>query len=309
MALEFSTTPFVSAVQQIADSAGASGDNEMTTRAWRSLNAGIQHFNNRYKWNWLDTEPAVQLVVAPFQVTGVTASGGQASAAAPAGHGIQTDDWLLGSGFADGVRVSATAASGFGFTLASTGMVGTAAITVTANRDCYALPFNWKSMYSVRLLNSPGPLYPINRRSYDRSSYDQYTASTPQWYDTFQAQQRSKVRLIPSPNASEVLEIRCHRAMATASASAVTTTLDIPSDYEGYLISWAKWHFLTDKGPERRAQAETWHALGVEGLAVMLRDQQNQPDEAPGFTPGSLVDGMWPNDRSTRNLAWQYEGG
>lgn len=306
-ALEFSTTPFVTAVQQIADAAGASGDGEMTTRAWRSLNAGLQHFNNRYRWNWLWTEAAPQLVLAPFTVTGVTASGGAASAAAPPGHGLAVDDWLLGSGFAAGVRVSATAASAFGFTLATTGMTGTAVVSVTGNRDFYALPSDWKAAYSVRLLNSPKPLYPVNRRIYDRSGYDQYVASTPEWYDTFQDQARGKIRLVPSPNASDVLELRYHRAMATASASASTATLDIPSDYEPYLIAWAKWHFLTDKGPERAAQAQVWHALGVEGLAVMLRDQQNQPDEAIGFTPGAAMDG-WPNDRSTRNLNWSYEG-
>jgi hypothetical protein len=101
---EASQTPFVSAVQQIADSCGASADTEMTTRAGISLNSAIRHFNNRHKWNWLLTEAAPIVVLAPFGVAGVTASASVASAAAPAGHGIKTDDFISGLTWPMGTR-------------------------------------------------------------------------------------------------------------------------------------------------------------------------------------------------------------
>src|SRR5678815_2410643 len=146
-----STLTWASAIGQIADSAGASGDAEMRTRALASLRASFQFLNSK-KWEFTRTEASPIQVIAPFTVTAVTASGGAASAAAPAGHGIKPDDLILGSGFILGARVSATAASSFGFNGTITGFTGTAIVSVSANRDFYDLPSDWKVGYDVRLL-------------------------------------------------------------------------------------------------------------------------------------------------------------
>jgi hypothetical protein len=302
-----STYPWVSAVQEIADSAGASADAEMTTRAHRSLRAAFQHFNGKYDWDFLRTEHSPVVLVPPFTVTGVTASGAAASAAAPAGHGVLVSDLLIGSGFTLGTRVSATAASGFGFNTSITGFTGTAVQTTTVQRDLYDLPSDWKSVYSLRLLSTNTSLTYIGRRAYDRAVSDENLSSTPYYYDLFRSGSGGKIRVLPSPSAADTLQIRYYRRFFLASASGVATSfaLDIPEDYESYPIAWAKWHFLTDKGEGRKDQATVWMQLAQEGLKTMLADQTNIPDESLGFQPAHSIT-VAPGDKSTRFLDWSY---
>jgi len=296
-----STTPFISAVQQIADSCGASADTEMTTRAWRSMNSAIQHFNNRAKWNWLMTETAPTLITKSWTITGITASGGQASAASPAGHTLAVDDLVSGSTFGMGARVCATAASGFSLNLAVLG-TGSNSYSITASRDYYSIPADLKAIYSVRLLSKDVALRPLPQRMWDRLSTTELSEGEAQWYTTFNFGTKGKIRLLPIPNASDYMVVRYHRAMATGSASASTATLDIASDYEPYLMAWAKWHFLTDKGEDRKAQATTWLALAENGLTTMLKEQTAQPDDEIGFTPGHARG--YASDTSTRGIEW-----
>jgi hypothetical protein len=302
---EASQTPFVSAVQQIADTCGASADTEMTTRAGISLNSAIRHFNNRYKWNWLLTEAAPIVVVAPFGLAGVTASASVASAAAPAGHGLKTDDFISGLCWPMGVRVTATAVSGFGVNALATNFATTATMPITATRDMYDLPSDWKAPYSLRLLSSSTPLRYIQRRSVDRASDSEQAVNGVYGYDLMMVGSKGKVRLLTPPGGADVLQIRYHRNMATAASTATATTLDIPDNYEPYLMSWAKWHFLTDKGEDRKAQATTWLALAENGLTTMLKDQTNIPDEDLGFTPGHMQAGRI-GENSTVGVKWDY---
>jgi hypothetical protein len=302
---EASQTPFVSAVQQIADSCGASADTEMTTRAGISLNSAIRHFNNRFKWNWLLTEAAPIVVVAPFGVAGVTASASVASAAAPAGHGIKTDDFISGLCWPMGTRATATAVSGFGVNALATNFATTATMPITATRDMYDLPTDYKAMYSVRLLSSNTPLRYVQRRGVDRGAESEQAGGNVFGYDLMMVGSKGKIRLLTPPGAADVLQVRYHRNMATAAATSTATTLDIPDNYEPYLMAWAKWHFLTDKGEERKTQATTWLSLAEDGLRTMLKDQTNIPDEDLGFTPGHMQAGRV-SENSVVGVKWDY---
>lgn len=299
-----STIPWVSAVQQIADAAGASADSEMLVRAHNSLRASFQYFNGKYKWDFTRTEADPLTLVAPFSVA-VTASAGQASASSLTGHGLQVDDILIGSGLGLGARVCATAASGFSFNVSLTGFTGSQSFTVSAERDLYDLPADWKSTYSMRLLSGKYALRYLGRRAIDRTQESETDVSTPYWYDLFRAGSGGKLRLLPPPAQVDILLRRYYRRMFLASASGVTTALDIPEDYESYPIAWAKWHFLTDKGEGRKDQATTWLTLAQEGLKTMLADQTDVPDEDLSFQPGHATT-TWPSDRSTRGLDWNY---
>jgi hypothetical protein len=117
---------------------------------------------------------------------------------------------------------------------------------------------------------------------------------------------KGKIRLLSPPNGADWLMVRYYRCMATAAASSTSTTLDIPSDYEHYLIAWAKWHFLTDKGEERKAQATTWLSLAEDGLKTMLKDQTNIPDEDLSFVPGHAQAGPT-NDNSVAGIMWDRQ--
>jgi len=297
-----STIPWVTAVQQVADSAGASGDSEMTNRAHNSLRAAFQFFNNKAKWNFLRAEGNPAQITGPLSIA-ITASAGQVSASALPGHGILVDDIVVGSGFIYGERVSATAAAGFGFFVATTGYgAGLQSFNAVFTRDSYDAPSDWKAGYSVRLLGSQRTLRYMGRRVYDRSISDEFNPGTPERYDLFNIYGRSKIRLLPPPSQADVLLQRYYRRMATQTASSTGTALDIPEDYESYPIAWAKWHFLTDKGnPE---QATTWLTLANEGLKTMLSDQNVIPDEDLAFLPGHAMLDPAGGDRSTRYINW-----
>lgn len=277
----------------------------MTDRAHTSLRAAFTHFGNRYNWDFLRDEGNPAQVIGPFTVTGVSASAGQVSAACPAGHGFAVDDILYASGSIVGNRITATAASGFGFAVAITGFTaGVTVITATAARDYYSAPSNYRRIYTVRLLGSEKSLGYATRRTYDRFVTDEFAAGSPDSYDLYSLGGKGKIRLLPPPSAADVLLVRYSRRFSLASASSVTSSLDIPEDYESYVIAWAKWHFLTDKAEGRSEQATTWISLAQEGLKTMLADQTVIPDQDLGFTPAHAVP-VAIGDNSTRNLDWE----
>lgn len=300
-----STKAVSAAAQEIADTVGASGDGEMTARAGRSLFAALQHFNNRHKWVFNLSENPPVAVLAPFEVPGITASAGQASAAAPVGHGVKAYDFVAGSGFGSGTRVSATAASGFGIYGAITFLTGSEVVTGTFTRDMYDLPSDYKAMYSVRLLTSQKTLRPVGRRLYDRSVLNEQQVTTMNFYDLFMVGGAGRIRILPPPAAADRLLMRYYRRMTIPTTTATADAIDVPQDYENYVMAWAKWHFLVDKSEGRGEQLATWHTLGDEGLKVMLADQTDVPDEDLMFHPGQFNYSSM-SDNTTRFIDWNY---
>jgi hypothetical protein len=285
-----SVKPVSAAIQEIADSIGASGDTEMCNRAGRSLAQAIEHFSNRADWEYLLTEADPIQVLGQFSVGGVSASALQTSAAVPVGHGILVDDVIAGPGFVAGLRVSATAAGAINFPV---GFVTTAAginvVTATVSRDFYPVPSNFRKVYSLRMYGSMSTLRPIRRRFYDRSIVNEFNVTTPVGYDTSQIATKGKIRLLPFPAASDVAQLRYYRRMSVATATAATETLDIPQDFEPYFIGWAKGSFLMDKGEGRSEQGATWFAFANDGMKQMIADQTRVPDEDLMFQPGAFT--------------------
>lgn len=307
MSLFQPSTKAVSAVcQEIADSVGASGDAEMTTRAGRSLFAALQHFNNRANWDFMRTEAIPLTVFAPFTVASASASAGQGSAACPSGHGLKVDDFISGAFFAAGARISATAGAGFGiFGTVTLTAAGVATADIAASRDMYDFPSDVKQVYSVRLLGSQRWLAQVGRRLYDRNIAGEQSTNSVYQYDLFMQGSRGKIRLLPPPSTSDTLLVRYYRRMTVPTTSATADVVDIPQDFEPYLIAWAKWHFLTDKGEGRGEQMKTWFALSEQGLTMMVREQTRKPDEDLMFIPGQYSYGNW-SDNSTRQLDWNW---
>lgn len=301
-----SDKPASAVVIEIADSAGASGDAEQKTRAWRSLRAAIEHFNNRANWDFVRTEAAPSAVIGPLSLTGVSASANQTSAALPVGHGLQVDDYVSGTPFVVGTRVSATAAGSIGLTVAVTAGIGTGvqAFTVTGLRDLYDLPADFKAEYSVRLLGSQRVLWSTRQRQVGRARASEQDMSTPIGYDDYQIGAKGKLRLVRIPSFSDTMLIRYYRRMSVPSASAATDLLDIPQDYEPYLIAWAKWHYLTDKANAKSDQAQVWIALANEGIKTMIADQTRRPDEDLMLIPGQAFGDSSIN--SMASIQWDY---
>lgn len=303
-----STKAVSAACQEIADTAAASGDTEATTRAGRSLFAALEHFNNRANWDFALVEGTPITLFGPFTVTGVTAVAGQVSAQAPQNSGIKIDDLITGNGFLAGTRVTATATAAgpkdvFGVNQAITTNIGT---SVTVIRDFYDLPSDWKSVYSIKLYTNQNSLRIARRRTWDRSVFDEYTPGTPLYYDVFGIGGKGKVRLLPPPAATDSMQLRYYRRLTVPTTTATADALDIPQDYEPYLVAWAKWHYLIDKSEARGDQAQTWISFANDGLKMMLADQTRIPDEEVMFVPGHYSFGY--NINSTRQRDWDYTG-
>ena len=300
-----STKAASAVIAEIADTVGASADTEMLTRSLRSLNAAVEHFNNRSNWNFALTEQAPVTVSAPFSVTAMTASAGSSTVSAYTNHGLKPYDFIIGSGFAPGTRVSATAATSFTIIGNPTGFSGTATSVGTAVRDMYDLPSDFKAIYSVRTLGNNTALRQANRRFYDRNIINEQATSTPAGYDLFMIGGAGKIRVVPPPANTDTMQVRYYRRMYVPTATGDTTTLDIPQDYEPYLIAWAKWHFLVDKGDGRLEQGKTWFTLGEQGLTMMVKEQNRKPDESLMFIPGQFSYGNL-TDSNTRVIPWEY---
>lgn len=299
-----STKTIADARAEIADTVGASADPEMNTRAGRSLDAAIEHFNTRAKWEFLLTESAPIAVFGPFAVTGVTAVAGQASALVPASHGLKVDDVIRAGTVVAGTRVSATAAGSVGIYGTWPSNVATGgSLTVTSTRDMYDLPSDWKAVYDIKLYVSQRSLRLVRRRLWDRMVLNEFDTSTPLWYDIFPIGGRGKLRLLTPPQSADTMMMRYYRRMAVSSATAAG--LDIPQDYELYLLSWAKWHFLVDKAEGRAEQATQWLTLADTGLKSMIGDQAQIPDEDLAFIPGHSTRWFGTPD-STRYLPFDY---
>jgi len=302
-----STKAVSAAVLEIADAVGASADTDMQGRAFRSLNAAVGFFNTRANWDFLLVESVPVNVFGPFNITGVSCSATNTSAAAPAGHGFVLDDLVTGPGFSIGTRVTATAAGGIGINTTILPSIGPGVVVVTSNvvRDRYALPSAWKAPYTAKLLAAQVTLRPLRRRSYDRSAPNEFQTSTPSYYDVFNIGGKGTLGLVLPPNASDALQLRYYRRMTQATASGDTGALDIPQDYDSFLVAWAKWHFITDKGEGRSEQGQTWISFAQEGIKTMLSDQTRIPDEDLAFQYGAAWFDFG-DANSTRRVNWDY---
>lgn len=307
MALFTQSAKAVSAVViEIADSAGASGDTEQKTRAWRSLQAAFEYLNTRANWDFALVEAAPSAVIGPLSLVGVSASANQTSAALPVGHGLQVDDYVSGTPFVVGTRVSATAAGSIGLTVAVTAGIGTGVqiFTITGLRDMYDLPPDFKAEYSVRLLGSQKVLRSVRQRQLGRARTSEQDTAQPVGYDVFPVGQKGKIRLARIPSFSDVMLTRYYRRLDVPSASASTALLDIPQDYEWVPIAWAKWHYLTDKANAKSDQAQVWIALANDGMKSMIADQTRRPDEDLMFIPGASYGDSTLN--SMDSITWDY---
>ena len=302
------STKTVSAViAEIAGSVGASGDPDMLPRAMNSLNAAIEYLHTRADWDFLFTEGNLIQTVAPFSVTGVSASAGQSSAACPVGHGFLTDDLVSFPGVLAGTRVSATASGGIGLNSTIMTTVGTGTVVVTASgaRDYYAVPTSFRKPYSLRSVTLNVALRLMRRRLYDRTTTSELTPSTPDRYDIAPIPTKGKLRLLPLPSSADVLELSHFRRITLASSTSDSATFDMPADFEPFVIAYAKWHFIADKSEGRGDQMTTWLTFADNGLRSMLADQARQPDEDLRFIPGAAGDG-YASQNSTRNLDYNY---
>lgn len=305
-----STKTCSAVIDELTDTIGASADTEMRNRALRSLNAALEHFNTRARWDFLLTDASPIQFVTPFSVGGVTAVSGNSSALVPANHGILIDDLISFAGLSLATRVSATAAGSVGFTTTISSALDPSITTVTAGitRDTYPLPSDYKSVYSLKTVTNQRALRPIRRRFYTRSMTSEFTPTTPVGYDVFPVGGKGKIRILPPPANSDTALLSYYRRLTVASAHNDGTTFDFPQDAEPYVIAYAKWHLCTDKGGDAVERGQTWLTFAEGGIKTMLAEQTNLADEDLAFVPGQYAYDPVGNINSTRNIYYDYGG-
>lgn len=299
-----STKTWQEGVQEVADSGGASASTEMLNRAHQSLRAGFQFLNSRASWEYLLTHADPTTLVAPINLTGVSATGGVASASFPTDHGLAISDYIVGSGFPRGTLITATGTNNCGFNATLTGIDITGeVVSATATRAQYDAPSDFKKPYHARLLGAQRPLTFVRQRLLGRlsttinksGSVYNYTISNIAGAPGNRASGSGKLTLIDAPNSADVLDLWYYRRMYIGTASADGNAIDIPEDFEYVPLAFAKWHYLTDKNVGN--QSTTWFSLSERGIELMLRDNVLQPDENLAFLPGAGAG--FPSDNST----------
>lgn len=291
-------TTLTEAKQQIADSAGVSADSDMLTRAGRSFEAAVKHWNNIANWRALLTEANGISVVAPFEVTGCALTSGSNAITTLQASGFSNAvkwDALTGSGTVVDMQVSATGVTAITTNLAASATV--TGVTLTFTRALYDLPTDFKSIYTARLMSQPRGLKYMTRRPYDRVVYDQVSTGTPDFYELFREGELGKIRLIPPPSQADTLKVRYYRRM-----SHTADPIDVHIDWEPYLIAFAKWHFLTDKkdGSER---ATSWQSFANLGVVELMKINTVIPDEELSFYPSTSTLFVNPN-ATTTTIDW-----
>lgn len=102
-------------------------------------------------------------------------------------------------------------------------------ISVVSGTSAYALPYDYRDMYTVRLSGSPAvPLRYADQRMYDRIVFNQTQQYTPCAYTLFKHGGTGMIELLPNPNAANTLILKYYRRlvvpMTTTSVVTVGTT-------------------------------------------------------------------------------------
>lgn len=160
-------------------------------------------------------------------------------------------------------------------------------ITVVAGTADYSLPTDFKYIYTARLTGNARPLMPLPQKLYDLTVWTSQ-AGTPIYFNLFKAgMDTMQITLIPTPDVSDTLSIKYHRSLAIPSADA--DILDIPVDYESYLLAQSKYLYLLDKGSEFAPQLQGWKDFYESGKRKAIAAETRRPQEDKLFIPeGSL---------------------
>ncbi len=293
-----STLNYLVAQQVVADSAGASGDAEMLTRAGRALDATAQKWN-RIRWRFLLTEAPNQSLIAPFTVTGCSTtvnSGAVTSTSNFSTVGVLVDDLILGGGLDNESTVATTGTTAI--TVNASALATVTGATLTFYRTLHPLPTDFKSVYDVRLISNPRPLFYVQRRNYDRAITQQSNPGVQTAYDLFLSDSGGQIRIVPPNSGPDVLKLRYFRRISMPTLTATASGLDIPQDTEDVFLAAAKSYFLIDKEGPSSERAQYWSGYAEKGLKEILNDTNVIPDEELRWQPPLGTGGFW-NPNST----------
>jgi hypothetical protein len=167
-------------------------------------------------------------------------------------------------------------------------LAATASSAVVGGTADYALPTNFKSIYGIKLTTINRQLSYLPRRQYDRAVWNQTAGGDPSHYSLFLAGlDEGKFTLIPTPGSSDTALIRYFRRM-TIPPSTGSTAIDIPQDYENYILALSKALYLIDKGADE-SKWGFWYSHAKEGMEIAKGSDTRIPDEDLVLVPGASI--------------------
>lgn len=170
----------------------------------------------------------------------------------------------------------------------------------------YALPADFRKIYSVRLATNKRYLKYIEQRMWDRVIADPTSNRTPVGYNIFPRTSNTValLRVLPPPSQVENMTVKYYSLMDTPSVDG--TALDIVERYQGYIIYQAKANLLANHA-ENESRIAFWQGRADRMFADMLNESQVQPDMDEGMVPAAAAASVFPLDHPAAILQL-YDG-
>lgn len=161
--------------------------------------------------------------------------------------------------------------------------LGKSSTALTVTSGAATLPTDFKYMYGGIITNTNQPLYPISQALMDIATFAG-SVGTPAFYSLFKGGLAGsyQIKITPTPTDGSTITLNYHRSMAIPTAD--SDVLDIPQDYENYLLAEAKYLYLLDKGgePERAAG---WKDYYESGKRKAIMAESRRPQESKLLIP------------------------
>lgn len=166
-------------------------------------------------------------------------------------------------------------------------------INVSANVSDYDLPTGFKHAYSVRL--SQDPLAQCSQRDWDRLVWDQSGQLGATHYTTIVVGSQNKIRLIPTPDDADTLQVIYYRALTLPAKD--QDTLTIPDVWVDPILDYARARLAAERG--KAQQREFFYAQAIKGYREARRLDLVEPDYDTAMQPA-------PSNANPPGSTWYY---
>lgn len=158
-------------------------------------------------------------------------------------------------------------------------LLDTASITLTTGVSTFYLPSGFKAPYSAYLVNRQKHLKWLSNREYIDKEIQFLTGDSLYYMSASPSNSLDRLSIVPAPPESDTLKLHYYRRMNSTVGTA--ETLDIPAEWEGFILSHAKEMMVADKGPTEKLQY--WQMVAERGYKTAIDEDEDMPDTGVGF--------------------------
>lgn len=152
-------------------------------------------------------------------------------------------------------------------------------ISVGPSATDYSLPTEFKKAYACYLPTAQVWLQNLDERLYIQTGGPWQSGWTGH-YRLSNVSGNGTITLGPSAPSADTLYLWYYRRMS--STPGTIETLDVPQDWDQYILSQAKATLIADKGPTEKLAY--WQGKAEVGFKIAVAEDEDNPDADPGFT-------------------------